>query len=102
MTWSWADIIARQIEGKVFHTWSSSGKALNLEFSVECIDTKRITFRKQNGKLQHLPRAAAESILENWDQHKEGRVSRKELSADNRATSYMLGLLKGLEALSAA
>lgn len=97
MTWLWNEIKGSQIEGKVFYTWSSSGKARNVDFTVDCIDEMGITFRKQNGKMQRVPRVAAENVIENWDRYKEGQISRAELSVNNFSTSYLFGLLHGLD-----
>jgi hypothetical protein len=101
MVWTWDQIRARQLEGKVMCTWSASGKSQNVEFTVDSIDETGLTFRKQNGKLQRVSREAAQNVLDNWDRYKNGEIERAELAAANFSTSYLFGLLREMESLHA-
>lgn len=94
---TWNDLRAGEIEGKMFRTWSVSGKCRNVEFCLQSTDNTGMTFRKQNGKLQRLPRAAAENVLEHWERYKSGEVSRAELAVNNFSTSYLFGVLRSLD-----
>ena len=94
---TWNDLRASDIDGKMFRTWSATGKAHNVEFCLQSTDNTGMTFRKQNGKLQRLPRPAAENVLEHWDQYKSGLVSRAELAVNNFSTSYLFGVLHSFD-----
>ncbi len=94
---TWDEIASKQPEGRVFCTWSRSGKARNVDYTIDCVDDTGITFRKQNGKTQRVSRVAAENVFENWARYKQGEVTRAELAVSNFSTSYLFGMLKGLE-----
>jgi len=88
---TWNEIVASQVEGKTFHAWSVSGKARNVDYTVDSLDEKGVAFRKQNGKLQKVNRSCAETVIENWERYKAGEVTRADLAIKNFSTSYLLG-----------
>lgn len=91
------ELLNKQLQGKVFNTWSPTGKAQNLEFTVISVDNEKIVFQRKEFDKRPLYRAAAEHFFENWDSYKQRNISRKELGRNNFNTSYLSGIINKLE-----
>src|SRR5882757_6679512 len=78
-------------------TYSPSGRARNLEFTVAHISKEGITFRKQNGKEQTARENEIAFVCENWERVKSGEVKRAELARKSFNTSYLFGLFHFIE-----
>jgi hypothetical protein len=89
-----------QLRGAVLNTYSPTGRARNLEFTIADVAEEGITFRKQNGKEQTARRKEVLYIRDNWEACKAGEISRQELAKKSFNTSYLFAVFHCIDNLS--
>ena len=87
--------------GDVFKTWSVAGRAKEIPFKIEKIDSNEIIIRRLNdGKNYQIFRSSAESIADFWDDYIAGKIKRHELREGSFSSSYVLAIFARLSGIT--
>ncbi|HEV7691426.1 MAG TPA: hypothetical protein VGO52_11400 [Hyphomonadaceae bacterium] len=79
--------------GQSFQTWSNTGRAQGVRFSIVDIDAREIVIKRENdGKTYKNFRASVEGMAEVWDDYLAGSYPRSDMGKFTFASSYVLGI----------
>jgi hypothetical protein len=97
----WLTLKGELKPGQSFQTWSNTGRAQGVRFTIVDIDAREIVIRRENdGKSYKIFRSSVEGMAEVWDDYLAGLYPRSNMGKFTFASSYVLGIFASLAGLA--